>query len=168
VILDSDDRLLPHTAQVLHHNGVISRIIFWRHRCELRQNAQPGVCGANIGVCVAGHSQGFDTLPYPNPPVGCTYQCGVAMDIDVLIPHVPVGNNIWIEAAGPVLQVRGTVNVVARTVDRTKARVQYGVMRGHVVGNKVVDEALVEGAQFFDVEGVVLHMSGCNVQRYDA
>lgn len=111
------ERLLQDPSKILYDNGVVRRVVVWRDRSQLRQHAKPFPANANIGVCITGHAQDFDTIANANPSVGCTNQSRIAMQGNSLIPHIPVRDDIRVEARSPILQILSPVNVVTRTVE---------------------------------------------------
>lgn len=55
----SNAHLLQHAIRILNNNRLIRWVILWLHRCELRQDAQPFLSDAHVGVGVAAHAHGF-------------------------------------------------------------------------------------------------------------
>ena len=72
----------------------------------------------------------------------------IADNRNEFVADVPIHDHLGIERGRPIFQIRRAIPALAGGPDIDETGVKNGVVRGHIVGHKIVDEARVQRAQF--------------------
>jgi hypothetical protein len=119
-----------------------------RDRCDLGLNAFPRAVLEQIGVGVRRHAGYLLSIAAARGFVGGAHQRNVADDGNEFIADVPVHDDIGVEGRCPVFQIGRAVPALTGGPDADEGGMKNGVVRSHVVGHEVMDEAGVKRPQF--------------------